>query len=321
MLLLHRYFLIACAALGLGTLIGVTAGYRGDDPGASRPVAGGIIKTPSVAAVAQSAAPRAVVAPQQQQEQRQPAWIRNAVITVVPPGRVPVAIVIDDMGVDRARSDRAVALPTPLTLAFLPYARSFEAQIAMARDRGHEILVHMPMQPIGTEDPGPGALTVGLGSDEIRRRVGAALDRAGPVVGINNHMGSRFTVERDAMRPVLEELQARGLLFLDSRTAGATVGPALARKLDLPYAARDVFLDNDPSLAAVQARLAELEAVARRQGHGVAIGHPHDGTLTALAAWLPSAAARGFAVVPVSTIVRMSHEPQHANTESNGRSQ
>jgi polysaccharide deacetylase 2 family uncharacterized protein YibQ len=300
-----RYLLIACAALAIGTTIGIVAGYRGDpDPG--RPVAGGPIKTIPVAAVAPVAAPRAVPAP----APVPPAWIRNAVITLVPPGRVPIAIVIDDMGVDRVRSERAVALPAPLTLAFLPYARAFEAQIAAAHARGHEILVHMPMQPIGAEDPGPDALTVALGAAEIRRRLGAVLDRAGPAVGINNHMGSRFTVERDAMRPVLEELRARGLLFLDSRTAGATVGPTLARSMDVPYAGRDVFLDNDPSLAAVQARLAELEATARRQGHGIAIGHPHDGTLAALSAWLPAAATRGFALVPVSAIVRDALERQ-----------
>jgi polysaccharide deacetylase 2 family uncharacterized protein YibQ len=228
----------------------------------------------------------------------------------VPPGRVPIAIVIDDMGVDRARSERAAALPAPLTLAFLPYARGFEAQIAAARAHGHEILVHMPMQPVGLEDPGPEALTVALDGNEIRRRLAAALDRAGPAVGINNHMGSRFTVERDAMRPVLEELQARGLLFLDSRTAGATVGPGLARAMGVPYATRDVFLDNDPSIVAVQARLAELEATSRRQGHGIAIGHPHDGTIAALTQWLPGAVSRGFALVPVSTIVRQTLERQ-----------
>jgi polysaccharide deacetylase 2 family uncharacterized protein YibQ len=305
---LLRYVMIACAALAIGTMLGVAAGDRADQPAPGQPVARGVIQTPAVA-VAQSAVPRAV-APQ-------PAWMRNAVITVVPPGRVPIAIVIDDMGVDRARSDRAAALPAPLTLAFLPYARAFEAQIAAARDRGHEILLHMPMQPIGAEDPGPGALTVALNSDEIRKRVAVALDRAGPVVGVNNHMGSRFTVERDAMRPVLEELHARGLLFLDSRTAGATVGPALARTLGVPYATRDVFLDNDPSIEAVQARLAELEATARRQGHGVAIGHPHDGTIAALSAWLPSAAARGFALVPVSTIVRQSLERPQRDSNSN----
>jgi polysaccharide deacetylase 2 family uncharacterized protein YibQ len=298
-----RYFLIACAALVIGTTIGMFAGYRAAPPAPARPIASGHIGAVPAAAAAATMAPRAIPAPQ-------PAWLRNAVITVVPPGRIPIAIVIDDMGVDRPRSDRAAALPAPLTLAFLPYSRGFETQMAAARARGHEILVHVPMQPIGVEDPGPEALTVSLDATEIRQRLAAALDRAGPAVGINNHMGSRFTVDREAMRPVLEELQARGLLFLDSRTAGGSVGPLLARALDVPYATRDVFLDNEPSLSAVEARLAELEAVARRQGHGIAIGHPHDGTLAALSAWLPGASARGFALVPVSTIVRQALERQ-----------
>jgi len=232
--------------------------------------------------------------------------VRNAVSIAVPPGRNLIAIVIDDMGVDRVRSDRATALPAPLTLAFLPYARQFEVQIATARARGHETLVHVPMQPVGTEDPGPGALTLALEPVEIRTRLAASLDRAGPVVGINNHMGSRFTVDRDAMRPVLEELKARGLLFLDSLTSGATVGPAVAREMGVPYAMRDIFLDNDPRAASVRARLAEVERVANRQGHAVAIGHPHDGTLAALAAWLPDVRERGFVLVPVSAIVSLS---------------
>jgi uncharacterized protein len=193
-------------------------------------------------------------------------------------------------------------------LAFLPYARGFEAQIAAARARGHEIIVHVPMQPLGVEDAGPNALTIALEPAEIRQRLAAALDRAGPAVGINNHMGSRFTTERDAMRPVLEELKARGLLFLDSLTTSGSVGAVLARDIDVPHAVRDVFLDNDPAPMAVRARLAELELIAVRQGHAVGIGHPHDGTLDALGPWLQDASTRGFAFVPVSHIVRMTLE-------------
>lgn len=310
MRLVFRYILMACAALAIGTIIGVTAGYRPEAPVAVEPVAAGKILVMPAATAATAAAPRAVPAVPAPPAAPEPAWLRNAVVTAVPLGRLPVAIVIDDMGVDRARSERITALSASLTLAFLPYARGLEDQIAAARRRGHEILVHMPMQPVGREDPGPGALNITLDATEIRERLGVALDRAGPVVGINNHMGSRFTVDRDAMRPVLEELQARGLLFLDSRTAGGSVGVRLAQSMSVPYAARDVFLDNDPALAAVEARLAELEAVARRQGHAVAIGHPHDGTITALSAWIPTASARGLALVPVSAIVRHSLKSQ-----------
>jgi polysaccharide deacetylase 2 family uncharacterized protein YibQ len=299
---LIRVVLVAVAAIGSGALIGLAAGPGLDRGGIGRAVPIHVSRLPpplaaAPAPVVPAVLPRAIPpAP--------PAWVRNAVATAAPPDRKLIAVIIDDMGVDRARSGRAVALRAPLTLAFLPYARDFETQMSAARGRGHEILVHIPMQPAGTEDPGPGALTMALDGAEIRRRLAAALDRADLAVGINNHMGSRFTVARETMVPVLRELKARGLLFLDSRTAAATVGPAVAQDMDVPYAVRDVFLDNDPSPDAVAARLAETEAIARRHGYAVAIGHPHDGTLEALEPWLDEVTGKGFLLVPISAIVR-----------------
>jgi polysaccharide deacetylase 2 family uncharacterized protein YibQ len=106
------------------------------------------------------------------------------------------------------------------------------------------------------------------------------------------------------MEPVLAELKARGLLFLDSRTSADSVGAALAREFDVPNASRDVFLDHDPSPAAIRAKLAELEAVARRQGYAIGIGHPHDATIDALGPWLREVSARGYTLVPISAAVR-----------------
>jgi uncharacterized protein len=103
------------------------------------------------------------------------------------------------------------------------------------------------------------------------------------------------------------------LLFLDSRTAGATVGPAMAHDMGVPYAVRDIFLDNDPSPDAVRAKLAETETAARRQGYAVAIGHPHDRTLDALSAWLNEVRGRGFVLVPISTIVRLQLEKRRGD--------
>lgn len=232
-----------------------------------------------------------------------PAWRVNAVVMTPPAGKPLIAIVLDDMGVDQRRSARAIALPAPLTLSFLSYADHLPAQTAAAREAGHELLVHVPMQPHdGGVSTGPHALEVGLAATEVVRRLVWALDRVPGAVGVNNHMGSRFTEDIDGMRAVLGTLVARGLLFLDSRTSAGTVVPILAHEFELPVLRRDVFLDHDPSSAAVHAALVETEEAARRHGHAVAIGHPRDATLAALADWLPALAARGFVLVPVSTL-------------------
>ena len=219
-----------------------------------------------------------------------------------------VAIVIDDLGGDLARTDRALALPKAVTLSFLPYAEATSFLAAEAAQGGHEVLVHMPMQAEGEHDPGPMALTVGLSPDEIRRRLVAALARVPVAIGVNNHMGSRFTADREALIPVAEELAARHLLFFDSRTTPATQVVPVARAFGVASAGRDVFLDDEQTAGAVDAELNELEAKARAQGVAIAIGHPHDVTLAALAAWTAHAGARGFTLVPLSEAIRLKTE-------------
>src|SRR5690606_18289818 len=125
-------------------------------------------------------------------------------------------------------------------------------------------------------------------------------------VGLNNHMGSRFTANPKVMAILMDDVAARGLMFLDSRTTVDTVAEGLARARAVPFVARDVFLDNDQSADAVDQQLLETEHVARRKGHAVAIGHPHAATRAALAAWLPQVARRGFQIVPISSLARVS---------------
>ncbi len=233
-----------------------------------------------------------------------PAWRKYAAVAPAFDGRPLVAVVIDDLGIDRKRSARAVALPGPLTLSWLPYAVDVGRQAAAGRAAGHEILLHTPMQPQGHENPGPNALTVDLSSEEIRRRLSADLALLPEAVGINHHRGSRFTRDRRGMEAVIEELKGRGLLFLDSRTIGGSVAADVAREDGVPFAVRDVFLDDTATVDYVRRQLAEVEAVARRRGVAVAIGHPHDGTLEALEPWLRGLAARGFVLAPISAVVR-----------------
>ncbi len=233
-----------------------------------------------------------------------PAWKRYAIAAPRIAGRPMIAIVIDDMGLDQRRSAEAVALPAPLTLSYLPYGRDLARQTAAAHRNGHELMVHIPMQPQGSGvNPGPNALTTDLTPAEIKHRLDQALSAFDGYVGVNNHMGSRFTTDRARMDVVMTELKARGLLFLDSRTVQRSVGVSVAAAHDVPNAGRHVFLDNEISAGEVTHQLAETERIARQGGLAIAIGHPHDVTIAALKACVPTLQRKGFVQVPVSAVV------------------
>ncbi len=232
-----------------------------------------------------------------------PAWRRYAV--AIGEARGPlIALVVDDMGMARAWSQQVVGLLGPLTLAYLPYAEGLPEQTEQARLAGHELIVHLPMEADDpTADTGPNALTADLDDDEIRERLAWSLGRFGGYVGVSNHMGSRFTRDARVMAVVIDEVAARGLLYLDSRTTAETVGEALARDAGVPTTRRHVFIDNQADEDAIAARLADLETLARKQGYAVGIGHPRPETIAALARWLPELGARGFTLAPISAIV------------------
>lgn len=232
-------------------------------------------------------------------------WLANAVDIPVDPGRPMIAIVIDDLGVDQPRSRAAIALPAPVTLAFLPYGHNLGPLSADARSKGHELLVHLPMAPLDLGvDPGPNALHKELGEAEIRRRLAWNLSRLDGYIGVNNHMGSRFTSDRDSMTVVLDEIRRRGLIFMDSVTTTETQGYRLAAGMGIPHAVRDVFLDHVIDPDAIRRQLERVQETARRQGYAIAIGHPHDDTLAVLRDWIPRAKALGFQLVPLSAVIR-----------------
>jgi polysaccharide deacetylase 2 family uncharacterized protein YibQ len=227
-------------------------------------------------------------------------------LPVPPSGDRPlVAVVIDDLGLDRVRTAEMIRLRGPLTLSFKTYANDLAQQTEMARRAGHELFLHVPMEAVDRrEDPGPHGLFTSQSRDEIIEQLRWGLDRFDGFVGINNHMGSKFTADASSMAPVIAELRARGLAFLDSRTSAVSTGVRLAIAYGVPHAARDVFLDDDETPAAIAKELARAERVARQHGSAIAIGHPHDATIAGLKNWLPQIEGKGLALVPVSAIVR-----------------
>jgi len=245
--------------------------------------------------------------PPQETATTQPLWRRNA-LDFTPPAKGPIiAIVIDDMGVDRKRSKRMWEdVPGPLTLSFMTYANDLPRQTAAAHAHGHELMLHMSMEPSNPDiDAGPNVLMTTMPDAEIRTIANWGMDRFTGFIGVNNHMGSRFTEDPHAMRVVLEQVKKRGLLFLDSRTSPKSVGRRVARELGLPELDRNVFLDNDNEIPKVLKQLSELERLARKRGTAIAIGHPRDATLAALKTWIPNARDRGLIIAPLSTVMKL----------------
>lgn len=234
-------------------------------------------------------------------------WQYNSVPVVYDSRHLLISIVIDDLGLNVANAERAMALPAPLTLSFMSYAHNLRNQTKLARESGHELMMHLPMEPLNTmKDPGPNVLRINLLPEENLRRMRWALDRFEGYIGINNHMGSRFTQHEAGMALMMKELRKRGLIFLDSLTVRDSVSATVAKRYGVPYIVRDVFIDHVPKKEQVFANLDELERIARVKGRAVGIAHPHRETLDALAAWLPKMESRGLRLVPLSALINNS---------------
>ncbi|HRQ61419.1 MAG TPA: divergent polysaccharide deacetylase family protein, partial [Alphaproteobacteria bacterium] len=171
-----------------------------------------------------------------------PAPIKNPPKKIHKGPRAKLAVIIDDMGLTANRDKAVVAMPGPLTLAYLPYAPGVAGQARNAKAAGHELLIHTPMEPMnGRINPGPIALMTDMDEAEFRRVLREdVLPSFEGYVGINNHMGSRLTQDPKAMQWLMEELKAKDLVFVDSITIQSSRAAAVAAHNGVPFARRDV---------------------------------------------------------------------------------
>lgn len=213
-----------------------------------------------------------------------------------------LAVVIDDMGPDLNKLRELLALDKPVTIAVMPKMRYSKEVSREAASGGLDVIVHMPMEPRNTEghNPGNGALLVAMTDEEIAYLLDEGFKSVPGAIGLNNHMGSRFTEDPEKMRVVLKNVKDRGLLFLDSRTSAETVGGSIARKLKVRSAERDVFLDNNRDVDYIKGQLMEAVRIARKSGKAVAIGHPYPETIRALKEAIPG--IEGVEIVGLSEI-------------------
>jgi len=219
-------------------------------------------------------------------------------------GEPVVSIIIDDLGDRLNAGHRVIALPGPVACAFLPHVAHTSRLAREAHAAGKEVLLHLPMETVEGRNPGPGALTLHMDHAEFLSAIDANLQAVPHVVGVNNHMGSLLTRHPGHMTWLMRELKARGgLFFVDSRTSAETVAEQMAQENGVPALRRHVFLDHDPSPAAVNAAFDRLITLARHDGAAVAIGHPYESTLRVLEARLPTLQAQGIRLISLSQML------------------
>lgn len=218
--------------------------------------------------------------------------------------RPRLAIVIDDLGSDRAQADALFRLPYPLTLSVLPNLPNSGEIAEEAHRRGYQVLLHLPMASIDGAKDEPIKLQPGMDSNDVGRIFAAMLETVPYAAGVNNHEGSLGTADRALMNELMPLLYQRKLFFIDSRTTAATIAETAAHSARVPATSRNVFLDDEVSPEAIRKQLALAVRDAREKGSALAIGHPHRETLQVLGDALPELQRQGVMLVFASDLVR-----------------
>jgi polysaccharide deacetylase 2 family uncharacterized protein YibQ len=215
-----------------------------------------------------------------------PTEVPGAVPPAAPPPTTPikpkVAIIVDDVGLNKEALIQLLATKLPLTFSVLPYAPDAPEVARLIRSQNRELWLHLPMEPLGGHNPGPGALYSNMDKSQLMDLTEKALQRVPGAVGVNNHMGSRFTLNPKALAGPLQVIQAKGLMFIDSLTSPQSVAWREATALGITSGRRDIFLDHKIDEKAIIAQIEKLVGLARRQGSAIAICHPHAATIKAL---------------------------------------
>ena len=218
--------------------------------------------------------------------------------------RPKVAIIIDDMGYHYDVGDGLLELDMEITFSFLPHAPLTEKLMKKAHERGRDIMAHLPMEASDRKwDPGPGALYLAASHDALVQMLRDDLAEIPYAIGANNHMGSKFTENRQAMHTVLTEIKKQGLFFIDSFTTSQSTGMSEATRMGIKTNRRNIFLDNVQNSAQICSQIKKLVQYAQKKQQAIGIGHPYKATLTALSTCGQQLLSE-VQVVPVHTLVQ-----------------
>jgi len=199
------------------------------------------------------------------------------------------AIIIDDFGYNKKIAEEFIDLDIPLNISILPKLPYSVAVAEMAKAKGKEVMLHLPLEPYGypNVDPGPGVILVKMSKGEILRQLEGDLQSVPYAVGVDNHEGSRATENKELMTTVLKYLKRKNLFFIDARASSKSVANDVAKQLGLRSAKNEVFLDNQRNIGYIKERVRLLIKLAQQEGKAIAIGHPHSQMLQVLKESIP----------------------------------
>jgi len=231
-------------------------------------------------------------------------------IKEAPKIRGRIAIVIDDWGYSLNNLLIIQQIKQPLTCAILPNLKNSNSVMQKLNNLGFQIILHLPMEPKGPKQQGPSpnleknTITLGMDAEQISKIFQKDLSSVTFAQGVSNHMGSRITEDKKASALVLAEAKKRKLYFFDSFVTNQSVCPVLAKKINIRFAKRDIFLDNQDDFGYIKVQLIKLKNLARRQGIAIGIGHDRKNTLLVLKEMLPQLEKEGYKFVFLSQVVR-----------------
>ena len=220
-----------------------------------------------------------------------------------PAGRI--ALVVGGLGISAAGTRDAIArLPPAVTLAFAPYGQDLDGMAARARAAGHEIMLQVPMEPFDypDSDPGPHTLTAASRPAENIEHLHWAMGRFPGYVGVVNYMGGKLTADEKALSPILREIGARGLAFLDDGSSARSV--AAGFKGETPVRRAEIVVDIAGRADAIDKALERLEATARAGGTAIGTATALPLSLDRIERWAKGLEARGILLVPASAAFR-----------------
>jgi len=215
-----------------------------------------------------------------------------------------LAIILDDLGSDRAAAESIFAMPYPLTISILPHHEHSKEIADEALQRGYQVMLHLPMQSLAKEAPEKVELRPGMPAAEVQKLLADMLESVPNAVGVNNHQGSQATSDPALMEELMPAVRNLNLFYVDSRTTTATVAFETAKRDGVPAAFRNVpFLDDVQEVSAVRKQLQLALRGAKEKKSALAIGHAHPATLEALREFLPAAQGNGVQLVFASELV------------------